>query len=47
MTPILPTIHAFKADPSPPLRVRWICNRARVSRHHAAAIDALLFEGAR
>jgi len=47
MTPILSTPHAFKTDQHPPLRVRWISCRARVSRYHAAAIDALLFSEAR
>jgi hypothetical protein len=44
---MLSTTHHVKDNPGPPMRVRWICNKARVSRHHANAIAALLFDGGR
>lgn len=43
MTHICPQAQHFKDNPHPPQRVRWICARARVSKHHASAIAALYF----
>lgn len=45
MTAILSTIPTVKDNPLPPMRVRWLSAKARISRHHAGAVAALLFQG--
>lgn len=47
MKSIIPTTQSYKDNLYPPMRVRWICNKARVTPHHASAIVSILFGEAR